>query len=702
VAHRVLAIALFGCAAAASRVPAQDPVTVPAAQDTGGWNGARVLDLIARARARRAQPVVDSLLKNYRAKAAGMVYFYLDRRDTDELTPIKSDQIALEVYWGAPDRTKQRIVGMRGEDLLPNRMYYHLDHLTVVQNEFGDVIRLGDGDEVRDVPHPAAPGSDSIYDFRLADSLTIQLPGAAEPVRTYRIAVRPKRSDRSAFVGSLFLDRASADIVRLTFTFTPASYVDRRLDYINISLDNSLWDGRYWLPNEQAVEIRRQLPELDFIAGAVIQGRFRITDYEFNVELPPNFFTGYPVTAVSREEREAYAFETELYEDLVMTGLSPPPQMRELRAQAAALLRERALSGLPKLRPSLPNASSALRYNRAEGTFLGAGASYVPGARFRAELTAGHAFGAERPAASVGVRLDPAEGTRFRAVLFHNELRDIGVRPGMPGALNTITAFVAGDDFTDPYFASGARLTLEHPLAPLLRLGVQLSGERHRGGLLVTDAPVFDDDAMFRPVRAIDEGDLVAARISISRPLRDSSTLAWGAGLSLETGSFDGRFFTRPGGTFTLRRQTLDRRTIARVRAAGGVALGSPASQHLFLLGGRETLPGYGYRSFVGDAFALADFEVTREIAAPWLGLRVLGSAGWAGWLDRDQPPGSPAAAAPARVTWNTRETSGIRPSLGVGASVLYNMLRLDLVRGLDGGEWQFLVSLTPGLWGIL
>ena len=34
-----------------------------------------------------------------------------------------------------------------------------------------------------------------------------------------------------------------ADIVRMTFTFTPASYVDRRLDYINISLDNGLFAG---------------------------------------------------------------------------------------------------------------------------------------------------------------------------------------------------------------------------------------------------------------------------------------------------------------------------------------------------------------------------------------------------------------------------------------------------------------------------
>jgi hypothetical protein len=250
-AHRLLRVALAAGALVAA------PGALGAQTPPEDWNGPRARALMEKATERRALPKADSLLRNYRAKAEGMVYFYLDRRETDERTLVKTDQIALEVYWAQPDRTKQRIVGMRGENTLPNRMHYHLDHLTVVQNGFGDIIRLGDGDEVRDVPHPAAPGADSIYDFRLSDSLTVRLPGRTEPIRAYAIDVRPRRTDRSALVGSVYVDRETGDIVRMTFTFTPAAYVDRRLDYINISLDNSLWDGRYWLPYEQSVQIRR-------------------------------------------------------------------------------------------------------------------------------------------------------------------------------------------------------------------------------------------------------------------------------------------------------------------------------------------------------------------------------------------------------------------------------------------------------------
>src|SRR5688572_4260881 len=164
-----------------SRAEAQAP---PAGDTANGWNSRAALALMTRARARREQPRGDSMLRNYSAKATGFVYFYLDRNQADDRTPVKVDQVALELYWAAPNLTKQRIVGLRDKSLLPNKMYYHLDHLTVVQNGFGDVIRLGDGDEVSDVPHPAAPSSDTVYDFRLADSLLLNFP-PQPPVRVY-------------------------------------------------------------------------------------------------------------------------------------------------------------------------------------------------------------------------------------------------------------------------------------------------------------------------------------------------------------------------------------------------------------------------------------------------------------------------------------------------------------------------------------
>jgi hypothetical protein len=56
--------------------------------------------------------------------------------------------------------------------------------------------------------------------------------------------------------------------------------------------------------------------------------------------------------------------------------------MKELRAQAAKLLREHRLSGLPAWRLYVPNASSVIRHDSAEGWYGGLGVTYAPSPRF--------------------------------------------------------------------------------------------------------------------------------------------------------------------------------------------------------------------------------------------------------------------------------------------------------------------------------
>jgi hypothetical protein len=156
---------------------------------------------------------------------------------------------------------------------------------------------MGDGDEVEAVLHPVGPGSESVYDFWLADSLTVSYAGGAEEVRVYEVRVRPRDFERPGFVGTIYLDRATAAVVRMRFSFTAASYIDPYVDHIRIALDNSLWMGRFWLPYQQEIEIRREIPTLDLMLGSVIQGRFDVRGYDFNVELDDRVFAGRRVTA---------------------------------------------------------------------------------------------------------------------------------------------------------------------------------------------------------------------------------------------------------------------------------------------------------------------------------------------------------------------------------------------------------------------
>lgn len=685
----------FGAAALAAVLAlpglgsAQEAASASHAVD--GWNSPRALELVERARERRQRPQVDSTLRNYQAMATGYVYFFLDRRDTDERTLVKVDQVALEVFWGAPNLTKQRIVGLRDRKTLPNNIHYHLDHLTVVQNEFDDRIHVGDGDEVRDVLHPAAPGSELVYDFRIADSLTLRLGGAPEPIRVYELEVRPKHPDRPAFVGSVFVDRASADIVRMTFTFTPASYVDPQLDYIRISLDNGLWEGRYWLPYEQRVELRRELRAFDFPAGSVIRGTMRIGDYRFNQELPPNFFRGPRVVAVPQRMRESFAFEDDLFAGLEAEGLGPLVGMDELRRRATELIGTARASGLPRLRLYLPNASSLLRYNRAEGAYAGAGARFAPTASATFDLIGGYAFGADQPelAAGFGKELGPGTWLRLRAE--RNIPRDLGMRAPTAGVLNTLTAAVAGKDYLDLYFATGAGATLERRLGGPWRLAVDVAYEEHRSATLAAETTPWDGDTRFRPVLPVDEGALFAARATLQRTAPTSRARGWGAALALEAGTLDGSYL-RSVFEADAHIRSADRATDLHARAMTGWVAGDPPAQRLFLFGGPGTLPGFAPASFVGDRFALADVQVSRSVLGPWIRLRALAAAGWATIED---------AAPPA--AWTAAPTDGIRASAGIGVGLVYDILRIDLVRPLGGsGGWSAVLSVTPGLLDIL
>ncbi|HSH46763.1 MAG TPA: hypothetical protein VK966_13035, partial [Longimicrobiales bacterium] len=370
-----------------SAVAAQTDTTRTSEAVTSAWNAERVMNLVGLARTRRQAPVADSLLETYRAEATGHVYFFLDREINGEPILLRADQVAVDLFWGQPDRTRQVIRGLRSEEQFPIRDFrYYLDRYTVIQNGFGDEIRVGEGRDVADVPHPLAPGAERTYSYRLADSLTIRLPGN-EDLRVYEVQVRPNDFDQAAIVGSLFLERTRGDLVRLAFTFTPAAYLDERNERVEVTLENGLWEGRYWLPREQRLLVRRELPQLDLDVGTVIRAVLRVSDYEFNPPVPAAFFGGREVVvAGSADELARYDFEEGLYDGLPDVGIAPGRDVGSLDEVdvddiAGRILRDRFLRGVPALRLYAPGASSVLRYDRAEGLVTAAGVSLGVGER---------------------------------------------------------------------------------------------------------------------------------------------------------------------------------------------------------------------------------------------------------------------------------------------------------------------------------
>jgi hypothetical protein len=123
------------------------------------------------------------------------------------------------------------------------------------------------------------------------------------------------------------------------------------------------------------------------------------------------------------------------------------------------------------------------------------------------------------------------------------------------------------------------------------------------------------------------------------------------------------------------------------VRVHGGLT-DPAAAQHLFLLGGAGTLPGYDYRGYAGARFGLLQAELSQELLRPWIRLRIAGALGGVGGAD--------TVATPALTYWDARAMHGMHASAGIGVSLFWDILRIDRYRGLNGGRWVFQISASP------
>lgn len=664
---------LLGCSAAVAS----------AQSDATDLNSPAALELVARARARRHAAAVDSALRTYTARAHAFVYFYLDREDTGERNLVKTDQLALEVAWRAPGQAKQRIVGWRDRRDLPTNIRYHLDHLAVVLENFGDEIRIGDGDEVADVLHPAAPGAEEVYDYRVADSLTLRLTGAPEPVPVYRLEVRPKDPRRPAYVGSLYVDRRDGSIVRMEFTFTPAAYRDRYLDYIRISLENALWRGRFWLPSRQRLELRRRLPDVDFPIGTVIRGSMRVSDYAFNVPLPPELFLGPPVTVAPPRVLAQYRFAEPIDAEVRAEGLGPPVELARLQREATAWARAQALrrarGGL-----QLGPVSDVLRFDRAEGLAVALGLRR----RWEGRSVAIRLGAATAPRWLQG-QADIA-GERWRLALYLHRPVERPPGPVAPGLWSSLSA-LAGVDLRDVVFASGLEAGAAWPAATGTA-SVRLAIERQQNAPAPLESGPFG--GRFRPVLPVAEG--VATRLVARWQRQDPAERAVRSQISAEVAATwltaaDRRYaFAWPRlDLWGERRWDAVGQPALELSAAAAAAVGRVAPQEVAAIGGVGTIPGHPFRAYGADRYAWLHAAFSVDAARPWLRVRLLGAVGG----------GALRTSAPAPL----RPLDGARGAVGIGTGLFYDILRVDAWRGLGpGGAWEVRIGTRRSFWDFL
>jgi hypothetical protein len=657
------------------------------------WNSPEALALVGRAVERRVAAQADSGLHAYHTRAHGFVFFLAQVGEGLTAPPrlIKADELDVEVYWQAPNRSKQVIRGWRDGRFLPTDINYHRDHLGIVTNNFGNFIRIGEGDEVRDVAHPLSTLGLDLYDFALGDSLTVRTPRGTVTVR--QVQVRPRVFARPLVVGTLYLDLATAELVRFRFSFTPAAYLDRQLEDISIVLENALYRNRYWLPLRQEVEIRRRISWLDFPARGIIRGRWEIGDYDLDPALPPALFAGVPIAGLQHPMPSDTSWGEPLERAIAQVAAPVNRQdMAALRVEVERIAGARALAGLPSKRLAAGGVSDLIHVNRVQGLTLGFG-GVMSLARSKVQV---------RPSLTYGTSDDRLTGSltaslRLGATRFGltaaRRIRDFSDLPVIAPVVNSLTSQEGGKDFGDYVLLHTAGLNVRQRLSGRTSLDLDLSVEESQS-VSVTASPA---NGSYRPNPPLGAGTYRTIRvglerasggIAVHRDLQGRVALEAGAGpRGYVRGSVEGRWLATLG-TGTL-----------LTRAYFGIGSDGLPAYRSFVLGGRGTLVGEPFRAFGGRSAALTHLEWRLDVPAPAIPLGPFVSTGSrltvAPFVELGVA-GRPLSGLP----WSSSD--GVRPVAGLALELFMRLLRIEAGVGLRDGHAGLTIDINRDWWGLL
>ena len=659
------------------------------------WNTPQALELVARGVERRLAAQADSSLLSYRTRAHGFVLF-LAQVGQEGLTEaphlVKGDELDVEVYWKAPNRSKQVILGWRDGSFLPNETYYHRDHLGIVTNNFGNIIRIGEGDEVRDAIHPLSPAGLSLYDFAIQDSLSVQSAGRRVTVRA--VAVRPKSFGRPLVVGTLYLDAATAELVRFRFSFTPASYIDRDLEDISITLENALYEQRYWLPYRQEVEIRRRVSWLDIPARGIIRGRWEIGDYDLNADFPDATLAGPAIDGLRRPVAGDSAWTGSLL--AAIDSIARPVErqdMAALRLEVERIAGAHALSGLPSKRLATNSVSDLVHVNRVQGLAFGAAAT-LGVSRSRVELRPSLGIGTSDWRVTGGLQGRVGSGGTQLTIGAERSIRDFSDVPVIAPVLNSLSAQEFGNDYGDYVLLDRARAELRRRLDARTTLSLEGADERTR----TVDLAAAPATGTYRANPPLGAGTYRIGRLRLERAGAGfAARSSLGGAIAVEAGDGPTTSYLRASAQAELRVGV--GATEVRAQLLAGAGSDSMPAYRGFVLGGRGTLLGERYRAYGGTRVALARLEWRFDLPAPAIALGSYASTGHAmtlapfiaaGWAGRPQP-GMPWTA-----------TGGIRPVAGLAAEFFMRIIRVEAGVALRGGGAGITVDINRDWWGIL
>ena len=699
-------------AAPAHQVNAQEqtPSSAPARGDRA-WRDTLADSLVRRAIDRRGVQLADSTLLSYTASAHGFLAFLAQLGEGVLIPPkvVQSEELQLSIAWWQPGRSAQRLVGRRDTTLLPADVGYYRDRYSVVLDNLPDRIRLGDGQDVRDVPHPLAALAPRIYEYAMGRALRIRIPG--REIVLDEVKFRPRNAAQPAAVGSVYLDRETGAVVRLSMTFTRAAIIDRRIETLVVTLENGLVRERYWLPRRQEVEVSRSSTWFDIPARGIVRGRWEISGYTVNERVAPSTMLLPRWSAAPRDSAKAYPFTGRVIDALPPEiQIASSEEVVQARVQAEAAIRSSMLSRPTTASVTGRGLSDLARFSRTEGFAIGIGASHRSSTGVQVGGRVRYGFGDEQVKGQLAIGLVPAFGRTPLIQLFaEREYRDLAFAE-RAGVTNSLGAALFGSDYTTqvdtraigvlwrrkPTSAFTGRLAYEREVP----LSVQASSVWGRFAPTLAAWDIAGVRAEMQGTGGWVGADERGARGNWS--------------LQMSAGAFKGN--GNPSLTDPFAMQPLLKPLVARaqglvqitkplggdravfVQTFAGVAGGRDLPpQWLIFAGGPWSAPGADFHAFASRAMLSQRVEFRQPIPAPSIPLKRWGKS----------PPHVTLAPfvqllATAGGTPDRPTAAALRPSAGMGVLMFYDLVRADVALGLRDGQWRFNIDIDRGFWGIL
>lgn len=671
------------------------------------WQDSFADSLIARAILLRRTQLADSTLLSYQANAHGFLAFLAQLGEGDIIPPkvVQSEELALTLSWWQPGRSAQQLIGRRDTTLLPADVGYYRDRYAVVLDNLPDRIRLGDGYDVADVPHPLSVDAATRYEYRRGNGFKMGIPG--RQIDVDEVEFRPRDQLKPSAVGSVYLDHETGAVVRLSMTFTRAAILDKRIETLVVTLENNLVNNRYWLPRRQEVEVVRTSTWLDIPVRGIVRGHWVISGYDVNEKLPVATQALPRWSSLSREQLKSYKFDTTIAAVL-------PPEMRlasdddvaqarkmaENAVRASALAQRRVSSAYGR------GISDLVRFNRTEGLAAGLGFSHHWGDAWQTTVRARYGFSDREVKGRLTLGKAPALGGQPLLEAFvERDYRDIA-SPERSGIANSLGA-IFGSDYTTQVDMIAAGV--QYRPSALSRFTLRLAAENDEP-LSVRAKPVAKAFQPTLPAWNLQgvRAELRAGGSTLS-PSNPATRRLWT--LTVSAGAYRGDstpalatdwsvkpVVARAIGEVAFERAFAHERAVV-FRTIAGASVGKDVPpQWLVFAGGPLSAPGYVWSSLAGKALVSQRIELRQPMSAPSIPLRKYGRAPGRIVL----APYVQAAALAGTDTTISQIKDGVYPSVGLGVLMFFDLLRFDVAHDLRHRRWSFGFDIDRGFWGLM